>query len=391
MTGDRFNSVTWFVLLVSLGVFFRVPLLGGHELNISLYDIVVPSLFLWTCVRRDKLWVGLGDIRWPALVVAAILAHRYLIEHPIDPTGSMRESAKLVVVVIEVWMLCQIFRDRHFGIPPIWAVSAGFCGALMFAVAEVYREGYGPGSYDALQTVHASVLCGLAVILSIYRCYCETPRQGAMILVASILPLALFAMVAKIYLIVGSAVSAYLVVGFRLRPSSKMVIALGGLAAMLGAAAIVLFGSVYFRDYPPFSYMQGVLTSLGFRLYLWEGAWSAFLDRFPNGLGAGQYGAYMNSLSSPILFTHNTFLGLLVEFGALGVLLVFGLLYLIARSIRHWPFPIMLIVLVFLIVPMLFHDVLGLRIYHVVLALGLTAAGRWRQKASGVSGTVARP
>ena len=386
MTGGRFNSVTWFALLVSLGVFFRVPFPGGHELNVSLYDVVVPSLFLWTCVRRENLWLGLGDIRWPALVVAAILAHSYFIAHPIDPTGSMRELVKLVVVVIEVWMLCQIFRDRSFGMPPIWAVLAGFCGALMFAGAEVYREGYIPGSYDALQTVHASVLCGLAVIFSVYRYYCETPRQGAMISVAAILLLALFVMVAKSYLIVGSVVSAYLVMGSRLRLSSKMVIALSGLAAMLAVAAIVLFGAVYFRDYPPFSYMQGVLTSLGFRLYLWEGAWSAFLDRFPNGLGAGQYDPYMKSMSSPILFTHNTFLGLLVEFGALGVLLVFGLLYLIARSIRHWPFHIILIVLVFLFVPMLFHDVLGLRINHVVLALGLTAAVRWRKKDLCVSG-----
>ena len=270
--------------------------------------------------------------------------------------------------------------------PPIWAVLAGFCGALMFAVAEIYREGYIPGSYDALQTVHASVLCGLAVIISVYRYYCETPRQGLMISVATILPLALFAMVAKIYLIVGSPVSAYLIMGSRLRLSSKMVIALSGLASMLAVAAIVLFGSIYFRDYPPFSYMQGFLTSLGFRLYLWEGAWSAFLDSFPNGLGAGQYGAYMKSLSSPILFTHNTFLGLLVEFGALGVLLVLGLLYLIARSIRHWPFHIMLIVLIFFIFPMLFHDVLGLRVNHVVLALGLTASMRWRQRDLGVSG-----
>ena len=98
------------------------------------------------------------------------------------------------------------------------------------------------------------------------------------------------------------------------------------------------------------------------------------------GLGAGQYGAYMKSLSSPILFTHNTFLGLLVEFGALGVLLALGLLYLIAMSIRHWPFHIMLIVLAFFIFPMLFHDVLGLRINHVVIALGLTAAARWRRR-----------
>ena len=248
----------------------------------------------------------------------------------------------------------------------------------MFAGAEIYREGYIRGSYDALQTVHASVLCGLAFILYVLRYYCKTPRQGALILVAAILPLALFAMVAKIYLIVGSAVSAYLVMGSRPRLSSNMVIALRGLAAMLAVAAIVHFGSVYFRDYPPFSYMQGVLTSLGFRLYLWEGAWSAFLDSFPNGLGAGQYGAYMNSLSSPILFTHNTFLGLLVEFGALGVLLVLGLFCLIARSIRHWPFHIMLIVFIFFIFPMLFHDVLGLRINHVVLALGLTTSMRWR-------------
>ncbi len=386
MTGDRFNSVTWFALLVSLGVFFRVPFPGGHELNVSLYDVVVPSLFLWTCIRRDDVWLGLRDIQWPALVVVAILAHRYFFAHPIDPTGSVRESAKLVVVVIEVWMLCQIFRDRSFGMPPIWAVLAGFCGALMFAVAEVYREGYIPGSYDALQTVHASVLCGLAVILSVYKYFDETPRQGAMILVAALLPLALFAMVAKIYLIVGSAVSAYLVLGSRLRPRSKTVIALSGLAAMLTVAAIVILGSVYFRDYPPFSYMQGVLTSLGHRLFLWEGGWSAFLDKFPYGLGAGQYGAYMKSLSSPILFTHNTFLGLLVEFGALGILLVLGLLYLIARSLSHWPFLIMLLILVFLIVPMFFHDVLGLRINHVVLALGLTTAARWRLNDPDASG-----
>ena len=45
---------------------------------------------------------------------------------------------------------------------------AGFCGALMFAVAEIYREGYVAGSNNTLQIIHASVLRGLAVILSVY-------------------------------------------------------------------------------------------------------------------------------------------------------------------------------------------------------------------------------
>ena len=43
----------------------------------------------------------------------------------------------------------------------------GFCAAIAFAVLEVYREGFVAGSYDALQTVHASVECGIAVILCI--------------------------------------------------------------------------------------------------------------------------------------------------------------------------------------------------------------------------------
>ena len=185
---------------------------------------------------------------------------------------------------------------------------------------------------------HASVLCGLANSLCVWVLLRNAPAGRddfgcnsavALICHGQDLPHRWFC--------------GFGIFGKRLRLSSKMVIALSGLAAMLAVAAIVLFGSIYFRDYPPFSYAR---CFDDWKLYLWEGAWSAFLDRFPNGRCWSVRCVYEIPIVANIVYG-NTFLGLLVEFGALGVLLA-GLFYLIARSIRHWPSHIMLIVLALL-------------------------------------------
>ena len=121
-------------------------------------------------------------------------AHRYFID-PIDQ--SMRNRGEAGGRCDRVWMLCQIFRDRSFGMPPIWAVSAGFCGADVCRRRNISR-GYIPGPMMPCRP-STPVCC---VVLRSFFMFTGTIAKrpgGAMILAAAILPLALFAMVAKIY------------------------------------------------------------------------------------------------------------------------------------------------------------------------------------------------
>lgn len=384
MVASRFGVFFWFALLISLGVFFRVPLPGGHEINLALYDMVVPVLFVWAWARGSLSGIGIRDFIWPAGLIASLTGHALWLTTlgavP-DAAGLARDSVKLGVVVAEVWMLILLFRDPDLRAPPVVAILTAFAVAVAFAAAEVYREGYVPGSYDALQTVHASVLTGLLLLFAVANWNGEAGRRTGYIALVLGLIVALMAMVAKIYILIAGAIGIVLIFAPTLRqkgwPAAVAAVVLP-IAVLAGA---VVFGLVFLQGYPPFSYMQSLGESLGFRIDLWWIAVVAIVDSFPIGIGAGQYGAFveatMPEAGGPSLAVpHNTLLNLIAELGAIGLAAAAALLWLIWRSAAHCPPAIRLLVLIYLFLPMMLHDVLGLRTGHVVLALGLAAWAR---------------
>ena len=94
---------------------------------------------------------------------------------------------------------------------------------------------------------------------------------GTLMSIALLVLLALFLMVAKVYVVISAAITFFLILAPSLRLVTREFVGLGFAVSMLLVLGFILVGSIYFRDYPPFSYMQGVLTSFNYRLELWSG------------------------------------------------------------------------------------------------------------------------
>lgn len=375
MNNAHFGLVFWYLLLASIGVFGRIPVLNGHEINLSAYDLVLPGLFVWAWLTGvvERRFRGLV---WPVALTVLILAHAALVSPAAAPAGLLRDTVKLCAVIWQVWMLIGLFRSPAIGLPSRGAIYTGLAVAFGFAVYELYREGWVPGFYDALQTVHSSILCGLFLLLTIVGWEDERESRAVQSVLAACLIATLLYMVAKVYLVVGSAIVAVWFLRGYLKPRGWAAANAAVILPILAMAAVIGGGLIFLSDYKPFSYMHSFGTSFGFRWDLWQIAFAAIGETFPVGTGAGQYGAHVRATTpnlgeGMLLTTHNTVLNLITEFGAAGLVAAAGIGWLVWRSAVAWPPALGLLILVFLLSPIMLHDVLGLRTDHLILALGL--------------------
>ncbi|MGE4220504.1 MAG: O-antigen ligase family protein, partial [Alphaproteobacteria bacterium] len=121
--------------------------------------------------------------------------------------------------------------------------------------------------------------------------------------------------------------------------------------------------------------LTSVESSGARRLDLWREGLSAGLDRFPVGIGLGQFNAvvasgmpeaYLRSTSP-----HNTALTLFIEMGAVGLALLGATAVIVWRAVGGFP-PIIAVMIFLLLGPSaVLHDVQGMRILLLLVALGL--------------------
>ena len=113
----------------------------------------------------------------------------------------------------------------------------------------------------------------------------------------------------------------------------------------------------------------------------WTVAGSAAVDSFPTGIGLGQFASYLATEptlgSQALRFVHNTPLALVAEMGLAGVGVCGAVVALILHATRGLPIAVGAVIWVYLGLPMLLHDALGLRMTVLVLAAGLAGALRW--------------
>ena len=190
-------------------------------------------------------------------------------------------------------------------------------------------------------------------------------------------------MFSKAYIAISIAVSVLLAAWFILggRPPKHvpvigLLLAVGIIFGIGVVALAVWFGSTGFTYFP----ITSIGKSLSLRLALWDFAWRLAVENFPWGTGLGQYGALI--IESPKLgrlglrYVHNTPLALLTEMGALGLLVAAGLGYLVYLSCRHWVWPVALSFLMYLLLPLMLHDAIGMRMSILVLAYGVSESLR---------------
>ena len=129
------------------------------------------------------------------------------------------------------------------------------------------------------------------------------------------------------------------------------------------------------RGFGLFERLDTIGASLGFRMQLWAVAWDATVQGFPTGIGLGQFASYLAAEAAAadqtLRFVHNTPLAYVAEMGLAGVVLVLAIVALMVRATRQLPLALSAILLVYLGLPMLLHDALGLRMIAIILAAGL--------------------
>ena len=146
-----------------------------------------------------------------------------------------------------------------------------------------------------------------------------------------------------------------------------------GLLAALGAAYALLPLLMRLTPYYAATGVDRFSRSSGFRTYLWETAFTAWQDQ-PMGLGPGGF-----SLSRAVVLavngaeTHNDYLGVLVDYGLIGLIIwLIALVGLFRVAGRARP------VVVFMAALSLSHSALNFRHLWVFLALGI-GASYWAQ------------
>lgn len=372
----------WVVLTVSIILDVKVPLGdSGRQINLSVFDVAVPLclVVMWASGRIGR--PNLPILSTLGVAVLLVLCHSGVtlwLDSAVEPVGLARETVKLVAAFTLLAMLLTLFTAAELRTPPAWLLALIILVISADALGQRFEELRFSASYS--ETLDANTIVGLLVLLiAVLVQRADQLRRAAAVVAAVAVGFLMVLMFAKAYLAMSVAVSVLLAAWFILggrppkhAPVIGLLLAVGVIFGIGVVALAVWFGSTGFTYFP----IGSIGKSLSLRLALWDFAWGLAVENFPWGTGLGQYGALI--LESPKLgrlglrYVHNTPLALLTEMGALGLLVAAGLGYLVYLSCRHWAWPVALTFLIYLVLPLMLHDALGLRMSILVLAYGLS-------------------
>lgn len=382
------GAVDGFWILLVFGLLFFNPFsLGsaGSRVNLSLYDLFLPLVFCFEVVR--------GRIRWPGrkaallflLPVLAVLVHSALIgvfraDAYLTPLliGTLRQAA----FFLDVGMLALLFQRPERRRPSRSVLLALLFMATAYALMMRYMEAHNL-DWATYETIYAATITGLLLVFLYLQASKEKGRDylRAVVTIAWVLA-ALLLLFTKLFILISVLLAGlFFLSEFRnFKKRRWLLFLVGGLAVLTAFFVMVLlemnlglyFAAIY-GNFP-----SEVAKSIGIRLQLWSAAWQLVLESFPWGTGLNQFNGFItqgsNAAKIHLTSIHNTPLRLLTELGALGIgIFATVLAFLVLGGKKrngYWKAMLCLYVLV----PMFFHDALGLRALHVVLAFFLAAA-----------------
>ena len=398
----------WLAILLALVPDVVVPLgSSGRFINLSAFDAVVPICLLavW-CVRPlhhppYKILAGLGVAAVLAVTHSAIT---FVWAEDIQLAGLARETAKLVAVCLLIAALSMLFRAPELRQPPAWVFAVAIA---VLAAKGLYHRFYElTATTPYLETLDANNIVGVAILwvaVLVGRDRSAIGGAGFAVFIPAVVLTILLG--SKTFLLVSVAVLVLFATAWVAprRPAKGLaqLLLLGGALSIGGAVAygiseLTLPGSVFFEQSNPWvtgwrrgpepesiPTFRSLGDSMSIRLALWDYATELTKASFPWGVGLGQFGAL--SARSPALaeiglrFVHNTPLALVTELGALGLAGVAGLAYLGYLACRGWSVSVMAAFALYLVVPMMLHDALGMRMTLLVIAYGIAQGlERWR-------------
>lgn len=379
-------GAVWVALTISIILDVKVPLgQSGRLINLSVFDVAVPLclVVVWASGRIGR--PNLALLSTLGVTVLLVLGHSGLslwLGPAVEPVGLARETVKVVAACALLAMLLILFTAPALRAPPAWLLGLLILAIAVDALGQRYEELRQSTQYS--ETLDANTIVGLFVLLIVALARRADQWRRALAAVAALaVGILMILMFSKAYIAISIAVSVLLAAWFFLggRPPKNvpvigLLLAMGAIFGIGVVALAVWFGSTGFTYFP----ITSIGKSLSLRLALWDFAWRLVVENFPWGTGLGQYGALITE--SPKLgrlglrYVHNTPLALLTEMGALGLLVAAGLGYLVYLSCRHWVWPVALSFLIYLLLPLMLHDAIGMRMSILVLAYGVSESLR---------------
>jgi len=374
-TPNTHATTVWYILLAS--AFIHVPItLPEHNIIVQLaaFDLALPLIILfgfnakWLVLPpRRILLISLG-------IVTAILLHSvtaYLLIHPILELTLLKEALKLTVIFVNFVLLIVLFGNEALRQPPSIAAQ---CLLILFIPIVLLSSHYEP--IFITRTVYAVSLSGLVFLLAMNSSWRHEFWSRANLLFTCLA-------------VTVTAIMVYNKGAAGLMIAAIAWIALEGRFATFSAARICLLsvlavgaivGGVILTAYLGESIgflerMDSIERSIFIRLTLWNLALERFLETFPFGLGLGQFSLAAKTVPQLAAeghkFVHNSLLGLMVELGALGLLLGGGMFTLVLYAARGLPKFVTPLYLILVLPPLLIHDGHSIRMLSIITALGL--------------------
>lgn len=374
----------WPLVILSTAVYGIVPLgETGRAINLSLFDVIVVLLFAIAlrdrAVQLDRF---LASVTLGAVALVLIHSSVFLLgEKSIDLAGLARETTKSAAYFVQILLLSAVVKAGVSRLPSFRVFGVLFALLTLQVLALHFRELYAPGSWFLPRNQHLSTLSGIVVLTAVLFAVGKMPRRyliGGLITLIAVA----FMLLNKTYLSIAVVILAllpFMELTNRGRLDARI---LSITAVVLFVVFAMLFGSGdVLRNVPLLDRLDTISESLGFRFQLWTVAGSAAVDSFPTGIGLGQFASYLATEptlgSQALRFVHNTPLALVAEMGLAGVGVCGAVVALILHATRGLPIAVGAVIWVYLGLPMLLHDALGLRMTVLVLAAGLAGALRW--------------
>jgi len=375
--GERVWVALFWTLLVA-GIVLHVPVpigRAGDAINLSLYDAVLPALFVVAALRGEVARPSRGEVAVFVVLVALVLGHgaaTLWLDADARLAPLARETAKTLAFLLDLGLLVLVFRASPAARPAPGLIAALLVATIAYAVTRRMAEISGQGTM--YETLFLGTVFGLLVLFVARLDPIETLRRaGAVAALAALAAATAFILAGKAFFAVGLGIVAIAGATMLVRASGRRWIAL----ALAAATLIALGAAASSGRIPQFGLgvADSISVSLGIRLTLWRLALDAIGESFPWGIGAGQFSPLTEEIpvlvAAGLRVVHDTPLALTAELGALGVLFAVLLAALILRVAWTWSWPVRLCFLLYISVPFLLNDMLGFRVIHLLLALGL--------------------
>ena len=371
----------WLLILSSAVIHVRLNLFGVNT-QLAIFDFVVPLIFLWACYTRKikripkKVWLTASAI------VITLIFHStciYIFKDNLQFVWLLKETLKLVVIVLEYSMLLVIFQARGADLPPqsvsffVFVVSILVVSGLAYYY---FTSDPDLGYKFTAPTVYSVALLGLLFFIIADASWLYSTRRRILAIIASIVVAFIgILLLNKGVTGIALATGVWITFGgiFRRLTSYRVGVIACGLLLVTGLGMYV--AKVVGMQVEFLERIDGIERSVSVRLSLWALALESFGPNFPLGIGLGQFWELVvKDISIAVeghRYIHSTFVGFVVELGILGILLLLGLWVVICAATQGWPSVVRPIFLLLVIIPLAIHDGHSIRMLVLAASLGL--------------------